>query len=149
VPALLKATVELIRPELDAARVTATVELMVPASSSLPPAAGEPERLRQVLLNLTRNALEAMQESGSRLTLRARLAAGTSHAIEIDVEDDGPGFAENLPIFDAFFTTKDQGTGLGLSLVHRIVTDHGGNIRVESRPGRTCFSITLPAVSGG
>ncbi|HEX3697945.1 MAG TPA: ATP-binding protein [Polyangia bacterium] len=149
VPALLKATVELIRPELDAARVTATVELMVPASSSLPPAAGDPERLRQVLLNLTRNALEAMQESGSRLTLRARLAAGTSHAIEIDVEDDGPGFAENLPIFDAFFTTKDQGTGLGLSLVHRIVTDHGGNIRVESRPGRTCFSITLPAVSGG
>jgi signal transduction histidine kinase len=52
-------------------------------------------------------------------------------------------------VFDAFFTTKDQGTGLGLALVHRIVTDHGGTIRVESRPGRTCFSVSLPASRDG
>jgi nitrogen-specific signal transduction histidine kinase len=64
--------------------------------------------------------------------------------VTIEVEDDGPGFPESLPVFDAFFTTKDQGTGLGLALVHRIVTDHGGTIRVESRPGRTCFSVSLP-----
>jgi nitrogen-specific signal transduction histidine kinase len=63
--------------------------------------------------------------------------------VEIDVEDDGPGFAENLPVFDAFFTTKDHGTGLGLSLVHRIVSDHGGSIRVDSHPGRTCFTVAL------
>lgn len=150
VPALLNAVVDLIRPELDAVRISVTVEVAMPTGSSLPTAAGDPERLRQVLLNLTRNALEAMQESGSHLTLRARLASDASagQMVEIDVEDDGPGFAEHLPVFDAFFTTKDQGTGLGLSLVHRIVSDHGGSIRVESRPGRTCFSIALPA-SGG
>ena len=75
------------------------------------------------------------------LTLRAR--AGQDQ-LEVDVEDNGPGFPDELPVFDAFFTTKDQGTGLGLSLVHRIVADHGGSIRVASRPGRTCFTFTLP-----
>jgi signal transduction histidine kinase len=97
--------------------------------------------LRQVLLNLTRNAIEAMQAQGGHLVLRARNAQAM---VTVDVEDDGPGFPEDLPVFDAFFTTKDQGTGLGLALVHRIVTDHGGTIRVESRPGRTCFSVSLP-----
>ena len=76
---------------------------------------------------------------------RSRCARGpATDAVEIEVEDDGPGFAEDLPVFDAFFTTKEQGTGLGLPLVHRIVADHGGTIRVQSRPGRTCFTVTLP-----
>ena len=75
----------------------------------------------------------------------AARAAGAE--VEIDVEDDGPGFGEELPVFDAFFTTKAQGTGLGLAIVHRIVADHGGTIRVESRPGRTCFTLALPAAS--
>jgi signal transduction histidine kinase len=105
------------------------------------PILGDAERLRQVLLNLTRNALEALGGRGGHLTLRARTGRASA---EIEVEDDGPGFAEELPIFDAFFTTKEQGTGLGLALVHRIVTDHGGTIRVSSRPGRTCFTVTLP-----
>jgi signal transduction histidine kinase len=104
--------------------------------------AGDAERLRQVLHNLTRNAMEAMEESGGRLTLRAR-AAGDE--VELEVEDDGPGFSEELPVFDAFFTTKEQGTGLGLPLVHRVVTDHGGTIGVRSRPGKTCFTLRLPA----
>jgi signal transduction histidine kinase len=95
-------------------------------------------------LNLTRNAIEALQGPGGKLTLRAR---GVDDAVELDVEDDGPGFSEELPVFDAFFTTKEQGTGLGLSLVHRIVTDHGGTIRVVSRPGRTCFTLRLPAAT--
>jgi signal transduction histidine kinase len=47
-------------------------------------------------------------------------------------------------VFDAFFTTKPSGTGLGLSIVHRIVSDHGGSVRVSSRPGHTCFTISLP-----
>lgn len=134
---LLSSVAELIAPETEAARVSLRVE----APPDLPPVAGDPERLRQVLLNLTRNALEAMSEPGGRVVMRARAASGW---VEIDVEDDGPGFREDLPIFDAFFTTKDQGTGLGLALVHRIVTDHGGTIRVHSHPGKTCFTVALP-----
>jgi signal transduction histidine kinase len=137
VGALIEAVAQLIRPEAEAAHV-AVVTTVAP---SLPAAAGDPERLRQVLLNLTRNAIEAMQETGGRLTLRAK---PSPESVDLEVEDDGPGFADALPVFDAFFTTKDQGTGLGLSLVHRIVADHGGTIRVQSRPGRTCFTVTLP-----
>ncbi|HSS39019.1 MAG TPA: ATP-binding protein, partial [Polyangia bacterium] len=138
VGSLLASTAGLIGPEAEAAAVA----LAIAAPADLPAVAGDPERLRQVLLNLTRNALEAMQDRGGRLALRARREGET---LEIDVEDDGPGFPNDLPVFDAFFTTKDQGTGLGLSLVHRIVADHGGTIRVASRPGRTCFTFTLPS----
>jgi len=137
VGALLASTAGLIAPEAEAARV----ELSIDAAAAPPSVAGDAERLRQVLLNLTRNALEAMQGRGGHLTLRARHEGET---VEIEVEDDGPGFPNDLPVFDAFFTTKDQGTGLGLSLAHRIVADHGGTIRVASRPGRTCFTFTLP-----
>jgi len=136
-PDLLLAVAALIAPEAEAARVAITVD--APASTRA--ASGDAERLRQVLLNLTRNAIEAMQARGGHLVLRARNAQAM---VTVDVEDDGPGFPEDLPVFDAFFTTKDQGTGLGLALVHRIVTDHRGTIRVESRPGRTCFSVSLP-----
>ncbi len=134
---LLGSVANLIGPEAEAARVA----LAIHAAPELPRASGDSERLRQVLLNLTRNALEAMQERGGHLTLRARREGDL---LEVEVEDDGPGFPADLPVFDAFFTTKDQGTGLGLSLVHRIVADHGGTIRVASRPGRTCFTFTLP-----
>jgi len=137
---LLAGVAGLIAPEAEAAKIAITVE----AAQGTPPALGDGERLRQVLLNLTRNALEAMAEHGGRLRLAAR-AAGAG--IEIDVEDDGPGFGEDLPVFDAFFTTKSHGTGLGLAIVHRIVADHGGTISVESRPGRTCFTLGLPAAT--
>lgn len=138
---IIRGVVTLIAPEAEAVRIAVDLDL----TPGLRPAAGDPEQLRQVMLNLTRNALEAMQDRAGRVTLRARQSDGR---LEVDVEDDGPGFAEGLPVFDAFFTTKDQGTGLGLSLVHRIVSDHGGTIRVESRPGRTCFTFQLPIYRG-
>jgi signal transduction histidine kinase len=65
--------------------------------------------------------------------------------VEIEIEDTGPGFPDETPIFDAFYTTKPKGTGLGLTIVHRIVSDHGGTVRVRSRPGQTCFTVCLPA----
>ncbi len=142
VRALIQSVADLITPETEAARVRLTVEL----PPALPGASGDAERLRQVLLNLTRNAIEALQGRDGQLTLRARVERGL---LEIEVEDDGPGFSNDLPVFDAFFTTKDQGTGLGLSLVHRIISDHGGTIRVASRPGRTCFTFTLPIATAG
>jgi signal transduction histidine kinase len=138
VPTLLESLVGLIAPVAQAASVEVKTEL----APDLPRIAGDAERLRQVLLNLTRNSLEAMQGREGHLTLRARR---DGDHVELDIEDDGPGFSEELPVFDAFFTTKEQGTGLGLPLVHRIVMDHGGTIRVESHPGRTCFTLRLPA----
>jgi signal transduction histidine kinase len=128
----------LIAPEAESVHVSIAVDV----AKRTPPVLGEAERLRQVLLNLTRNAIEAMSETGGQLRLLARSAG---REVEIAVEDDGPGFGEDLPVFDAFFTTKSHGTGLGLAIVHRIVADHGGTIRVESRPGRTCFTLALPA----
>jgi signal transduction histidine kinase len=135
---LLESVVALIRPTAEAEHV----ELAMEVAAGTPAIAGDVERLKQVMHNLTRNSLEAMQGRGGHLTLRGR---ADGDGVELQVEDDGPGFSEDLPVFDAFFTTKEQGTGLGLSLVHRIVTDHGGTVRVESRPGRTCFSLRLPA----
>jgi signal transduction histidine kinase len=140
VPPLLEGVAALIRPAAEAERVALALEV----APGTPAIAGDVERLKQVLHNLTRNSLEAMQGRGGHLLLRAH---ADGDAVEVQVEDDGPGFSEDLPVFDAFFTTKEQGTGLGLSLVHRIVTDHGGTVRVESRPGRTCFSLRLPAAS--
>jgi signal transduction histidine kinase len=134
---LLSDVVTLIQPEAEAAGVTVLQDTEQP----LPRVRGDAERLQQVFLNLTRNAREAMQEGGGVVTLRARALPG---AVEVDVEDNGPGFGDELPVFDAFFTTKPQGTGLGLSLVHRIVSDHEGTIRVSSRPGCTCFTFSLP-----
>jgi signal transduction histidine kinase len=136
---LIASVSSLIEPEAEAARVEVTVEEM----PGVRPVRGEPERLRQVLLNLTRNAMEAMQEHGGHLRLRAR---NSGVLVELEVEDDGPGFAQELPVFDAFFTTKAQGTGLGLALTHRIVVDHGGTLQVQSQPGRTCFTVALPSI---
>jgi signal transduction histidine kinase len=100
-------------------------------------------KLEQVLLNLLLNAIEALAPSGAgTVVLRARRLP---RHVTIEVEDDGPGLpSPDAPIFDAFYSTKATGTGLGLAICHRIVTDHSGTISVDSRPGRTVFSVTLP-----
>jgi signal transduction histidine kinase len=105
---------------------------------------GDREMLRQMLINLLMNGLQAMPEQGE-LALRARIAGPDS--VEVEVQDTGVGIPdENLHrVFDPFFTTNEKGTGLGLSLVHQIVQKHNGTITVESRFGHgTCFRITLP-----
>ena len=139
---LVESAAELIRPEADSAGVVVQVELEPNAGAVLV----EPERMRQVLLNLVRNALEAMADGGT-LSLRT-CGPDDLGNVRIEVEDTGPGFGEEAPVFDAFYTTKQGGTGLGLAIVHRIVTAHDGNIRVESRPGRTCFTVLLPDQPG-
>jgi PAS domain S-box-containing protein len=99
-------------------------------------------KIEQVLLNLARNAIEALAPmNGGHLTVRMRRQP--NHAV-VEIEDDGPGLpSEDAPIFDAFYSTKPQGTGLGLAITHRIVTDHGGSIEVESGSGRTIFRVSL------
>jgi PAS domain S-box-containing protein len=98
------------------------------------------EKLGQVVLNLVRNALDVVG-SGGQVELSA-LARGTS--AELTVRDDGPGVPKDLPIFEPFFTTKENGTGMGLAIVHRIVMDHGGQVAVQSVPGDTRFTVSLP-----
>jgi len=105
------------------------------------PIEADPDQLEQVLLNLLGNAVEATLEGTIRLRSQA-----VENGVEIVVEDTGPGIpAEDLErIFDLYFTTKAEGTGLGLSLVHRIVSQHGGRTQVQSQVGQgTRFSIFL------
>jgi len=104
---------------------------------------GDPEKLRQVLWNLLRNAAEAAAQGGSQV--RVQLAARSD--AEIHVIDNGPGIApENLErVFHPFFTTKERGSGLGLASVYGIVEQHGGSISVSSREGQGAhFTVTLP-----
>jgi PAS domain S-box-containing protein len=127
----------LLQPEAESRRVSLTVEpFPFPAVAVL-----DVERTKQVLINLIRNALEAVEEGGHVVVRVRRLPQN----VEIDVADDGAGIGDpKAPIFDAFYTTKERGTGLGLSVVHRIVSDHGGSIRFESHPGSTVFTVRLP-----
>jgi PAS domain S-box-containing protein len=130
----------LLAPEAEARGITLRVEgFPLPAVGRF-----DGERMKQVLLNLARNALEAVDEGGE-IVLRVRR---TVHSLEVDVEDNGSGIAEaKAPIFDAFYTTKDRGTGLGLSIVQSIVVDHGGDVQFTSKPGRTVFTVRLPIES--
>jgi PAS domain S-box-containing protein len=100
-------------------------------------------KMEQVLLNLVGNAIEALaSERRGTATLRVRRQPRT---IVFEIEDDGPGLpSADAPIFDPFFSTKPNGTGLGLAISHRIVSDHGGDVTVESKPGKTIFRVTLP-----
>lgn len=112
----------------------------------LPAIEGYPADLNEVWLNLLDNALDAMDGDGE-LTLRT--AATPEGGVVVEVTDDGPGIPGDLQerVFEPFFTTKPPGagTGLGLAQVYRIVvTEHGGEVDAESRPGRTCFRVTLP-----
>jgi two-component system, NtrC family, sensor kinase len=104
-------------------------------------------QIRQCLINLIRNAAEAVvaKKAAGKVTLRTRTQG--SSAIEIVVEDDGVGIpADVLPrLFDPFFSTKEGGNGLGLALTQQIIRDHGGQLRVDSAVGRgTTFTVSVP-----
>ncbi len=107
-----------------------------------------PAQINQVLLNLLGNAIQAIEHDNGRITVRTQALDGR---VLVLVEDNGKGIAgENLAkIFDPFFTTKPvgQGTGLGLAIAHQIIEQHGGLVRVASRPGTgTRFLVALPIV---
>ena len=111
--------------------------------SPLPPVVTDANRLSQVFVNLILNAVDAMHGGGA-LTVRSR---PSGDRIEVEFEDTGVGIErENLQrVFDPFFTTKDKGTGLGLSVSYSIVKRLGGDITVESEPGKgTRFTIKIP-----
>jgi len=106
-------------------------------------------QIQQVLLNLMRNAIEAMEGSPTR-DLVIGTAKAANHMIEIRVTDTGSGIAPEIAgqLFQPFVTTKRQGMGVGLSISRTIVESHGGSIGVRSNPtGGTIFTLTLPAVA--
>ncbi|GAF91897.1 unnamed protein product, partial [marine sediment metagenome] len=123
----------------------AGIKLVRRLAPGLPEVTADPAQLNQVLVNLVVNALQAMTEGGS---LAVETRASLDQAVLI-VADTGAGMSREVQekVFLPFFTTKDvnQGTGLGLAVVHGIVTAHGGTVRVESEEGRgTRFEIRLP-----
>jgi signal transduction histidine kinase len=125
------------------------VRLEREVDGDLPPVAGDEERLRQVFVNLGLNALEAVREGGLvRVSCRGGEAGDRGEpTVDVMVDDDGPGVPEESRdrIFEPFFTTKAKGSGLGLSIVHAIVTQHAGRLRVvESPEGGARFVVTLP-----
>ncbi len=121
-------------------RIT-VVKSMDPA---IPEILFDPKQIRQVLINLIKNGMEAMRDGG-QLALHTRLM---DNWVEIVIGDTGTGIdSEDVDrIFEPFFTSKDRGTGVGLSVSRRIIEDHGGTIRAESESGKeTRFVIRLPA----
>jgi signal transduction histidine kinase len=138
--AVISDIVTSITPEAE--RVHVTVKHECP--SELPPINADPGMLRQALLNLALNACQAMPEGG---TLRIACRTASRDRVEIDIQDTGVGIApENLQkIFDLYFTTKESGSGIGLSMVYRIVQLHDGEVEVQSTPGRgTRFRLVFP-----
>jgi signal transduction histidine kinase len=136
---LVASIADFIRPEAERAGVM--VELS--AAEGLPRVALDERLMKQALLNLVKNALAAMPGGG-----KLRLAAlRVEDEVRLTVEDSGVGISEeDLPkIFEPYFTTKENGTGLGLTITFKIVREHDGEITVTSRPGQgSCFTISLP-----
>ena len=129
----------------DAERRQITLERDV--DPALPPIGGDEERMRQVFTNLTLNALEATPAGGK---IRA-IAQSVRDEVVVSIENSGTGISPEVRgrIFEPFFTTKPAGSGLGLPIVHAIVTQHGGSISVESPPGKGArFVVRLPQLLG-
>jgi len=120
--------------------------------TSLPDITGDREQLIQAILNISRNAAQAMQGKGEivfRTRAARRVTLAKKHhqlALELQVVDNGPGIAADMcdKIFYPLVSGRENGTGLGLTIAQSFVQQHGGTIEVDSRPGRTCFSLMLP-----
>ena len=132
-------TLDLLRPELD----NRGIELVTELDNDLPDTPFDRSQIKQVFVNLIKNAMQAISNNGV-LTIRTK---GEVEGIMVCVEDNGSGIpSERIGrIFEPYFTTKKKGTGLGLMIVHRIIRDHGGRIMVEpNHPTGTIFRVWLP-----
>jgi signal transduction histidine kinase len=129
-----------------------SVELSTDLAPGAPRACTDPDRFRQVLFNVVRNAIDAVEEKGG-----GKVSVSTSSSdegfVRVSVTDDGPGIPGELlkRVFEPFFTTKPvgKGTGLGLSVSYGIMRDLKGEIQIDSRPGSTRVDLFLPQAAGG
>ncbi len=145
---LAEGVVEFVRPRLERHGIRVTVEV----ADDVPPARVVRAEIEQALLNLLLNAEQAMP-AGGRLSVRVhgRRPKDGAAMVVLSVADSGNGIdpATRVRILEPFFTTRDGGTGLGLSVVHRIVSSHGGALRVRSKLGKgSTFAIEVPAHGG-
>jgi signal transduction histidine kinase len=139
--ALIRELTEFVSYELEAAGI----ECVLDPGSDIPPVSMDERFMKQALLNLIKNAQAAMPGGGT-LTIRTERADAE---LRISVCDTGTGISEeNLSkIFEPYFTTRETGSGLGLTLVYKIIREHRGEITVRSREGEgSCFSIILPII---
>jgi len=136
---VVREAAELVRPEAEGAGVRLELSL----SLSLPRVRIDRRYVRQAILNLAKNAIAATPEGGVLRFATAR----TDEAVALEISDTGAGIAEeNLgKIFEPYYTTKSDGTGLGLTITYKIMKEHGGDIQVRSRPGQgTTFTLVFP-----
>ncbi|MGE0558871.1 MAG: nitrogen regulation protein NR(II) [Burkholderiales bacterium] len=124
--------------------------------TSMPLLTGDREQLIQAVLNIVRNAAQAIRGAGvadGEIWLRTRIARQVTlarrrfrHAVEVKITDNGPGIPENMRnrVFQPLISGREGGSGLGLTLAHNFVTQHQGTITFETTPGKTCFTLLLP-----
>lgn len=125
------------------------VSVKIVRKDSLPEIIGDPEHLKEVLVNLIINACEAMESGGGQIMIQEQAITSQQQTL-IRISDNGPGISQVIQakIFQPFFTTKEEGTGLGLSIAARIIEEHKGKLEVSSQEGSgTTFTITLPTAS--
>lgn len=138
---LVREVLMLARKQLERMHVEVNTKI-----AEVPPLVGNPVGLKQVFLNLILNAMEAMPDGG-RLDVNLELEG---EGVSLSVQDTGIGMdSETIDrIFEPFYSTKEDGSGLGLAVSYGIVQGHGGEIRVDSKSGQgTCFTVWLPLSS--
>jgi signal transduction histidine kinase len=138
IPLLLRETLALLRGEIERAKVRVTIA----GDRATPVILGDRAQLKQLLLNIFMNALEAVDNGG---TISVRLSKRLAHHLILEIEDTGPGVPEELlpNIFEAFVTTKPEGSGLGLAIGRAIANAHHASMRAENAPGGRGFKIIL------
>jgi signal transduction histidine kinase len=147
-PVKVNALMDEILPIIETEASKHNVKVTVDVPQGVPAVNGDSAMLRQAFLNLAINACQAMPNGGS---LRLKSGPSSRGRVEVLVQDTGVGIApEHLSkIFNLYFTTKERGTGIGLSMVYRIIQMHDGEVEVQSTPGRgTTFRVLLPRASG-
>jgi signal transduction histidine kinase len=137
---LLETVLEVLRPDIEARGA----ELLTAFDKRMPKLLVQKEKIYQAFLNLAKNALEALPKKGGKLAVRTAVSGG---GCRIEFRDNGHGIAPRdlERIFEPYFSTKPEGSGLGLVLVKDAVEDHGGTVRVETHKGKgTVFTVNLP-----